>query len=282
MNRRSISCRRDIIETGFRINKKDELVYLTIPCFEKTNLVKHCFTTRLGGVSKGIYSSLNTSKSSGDSLQNVNLNLKIICNEIGVNFLDLVYSKQSHTDNILVIDSNNINSIREKGVCDIDALVTNVPGIPLMMFFADCVPIFVLDPVMKVIGIVHSGWKGTVLRIIQKTLSVMETTYGTKLVNCLIGIGPSIQKDCFEVDNDVASKFEQEFNGYKDFVISKSGSKYYIDLWEINKRMLIESGILPQNITISNMCTKCNKEFFFSHRRDNTKRGSMSAIIELK
>lgn len=268
---------------GFKINEKGSLVYLTIPDFSRIGLVKHCFTTRRGGVSEGQYSSLNTSPFKTDFLVNVYKNLGIVCSSIGIDYRKLIMAKQIHGDNVKVVDNENKGKVlsNNNDIKGFDAMITNKPGIPLITFYADCVPIYILDPMNRAIGLIHSGWRSTVLHIGAKTLSKMKDLYGTKPEECLAAIGPSIEKDCFEVGEDTAEAFRKSFKHCSNIIFSKGNGKYNIDLWECNKEMLIDEGVKPQNITISGLCTKCNEELFFSHRRDEGKTGSLSAIMEL-
>jgi len=268
---------------AFKVNKMDDLIYLTIPQFSNTGIVKHCFTTRQGGVSKGIYASLNTSPYKDEPMEVTNKNLDIICSAIGVDYRKLIMSKQVHGNNVLVVDEKFLKtkSSDEKPNVGYDALITNLPNIPLMTFYADCVPIFLLDPINKAIGLVHSGWRGTALHILEKTIEKMKRLYNTKSEELLAAIGPSIERDCFEVGEDTVEIFKKSFSCHEHIIYKNSRGKYIIDLWAANRRMLIESGVPIDNITESQMCTKCNKELFFSHRRDKGKNGSMSAIMEL-
>lgn len=268
---------------AFKINKIGSLIYLTIPRFSDTGIVKHCFTTRQGGVSKGIYAFLNTSPFKDEPLEVTNRNLDIICSAIGVDYKKLIMSKQVHGDNVLVVDEQFLKkkTSDETSVAGYDALVTNLPSIPLITFFADCVPIFLLDPVNKVIGLVHSGWRGTALHIVEKTVEKMKKLYNTNTKDLLAAIGPSIERDCFEVGEDTVEIFKKSFSYYDRIIYKNNSGNYTIDLWAANRIMLIESGVSTENITESQMCTKCNKDLFFSHRRDKGKNGSMSAIMEL-
>ena len=266
---------------GFKLNKAGSLVYLTIPAFDRTGLVKHCFTTRQGGISSGLYFSLNTSPFKSDCLFNVHKNLEIVCSSIGIDYEKLVMSKQVHGDIIKVVNNKLDGKQLFNNIKGFDAMITNKSGIPLITFYADCVPIYILDPVNRAIGLVHSGWRSTVLHIGAKTLKKMGDLYGTKPEECLAAIGPSIEKDCFEVGEDTAEAFRQSFKDYSSILFQRGNGKYNIDLWACNKEMLIDEGVKPQNITVSELCTKCNKELFFSHRRDNGKTGSLSAIMEL-
>ncbi|MGB7604220.1 MAG: peptidoglycan editing factor PgeF [Lutisporaceae bacterium] len=247
-------------------------------------MVKHCFTTRKGGVSKGIYDSLNTSLVKDDIRQNVIKNLDIVCNAIGIEYRKLVFSDQVHGDKIRVISKADIGKglIMESDIKEVDALITNAPGVPLITFYADCVPVFILDPVNKAVGLVHSGWKGTILKIAVKTIKKMSEVFGTKPEDCLVGIGPSIEMNCFEIKEDAAQLFKQSFKNWELFLKKKDEEHYTADLWYAVKLMLMELGVKETNITISGLCTCCNQDLFFSHRRDKGRTGSLSAIIELK
>ncbi|HYF83260.1 MAG TPA: peptidoglycan editing factor PgeF [Clostridia bacterium] len=247
-------------------------------------MVKHCFTTRVGGVSQGIYNSLNTSLVKEDSEENVRRNLELLCSAIDIDYTRLVHSKQTHEDNIRVVTEEDIG----KGITvssdieNTDGLMTNIPGIPLITFYADCVPLFFLDTKQKAIAVTHSGWKGTVLKIGAKTIKQMAEVYGTMPKDCLVGIGPSIEMDCFEVGPEVAQEFRNASANWAEFIKPFGYDKFKIDLWEINKQMLIEAGVPEENITISGYCTKCNEDLFFSYRRDKGRTGSLSAIMELR
>jgi len=272
------------IKEVFKTVMKDGLAYLTIPAFEKTGMVKHCFTTRIGGVSRGIYNSLNTSDDKEDPVENVHRNLKLVCGAIGIDYRNLVFSDQTHEDNIRIVSIADLGKgiSVPKDIRNTDGLMTNIPGIPLITFYADCVPLFFLDKENKAIAVVHSGWKGTVLKIGAKTIRQMTEVYGTKPGDCLVGIGPSIGPECFEVGQEVADQFAESF-GTRPHIIKPIGNgKYTVDLWEANKLILMEMGVPENNITISGLCTKCREDLFFSYRRDKGRTGSMSAIMELK
>lgn len=257
---------------------------MTIPSFEDAGLVKHCFTTRRGGVSEGIYDNLNTSLIKEDKRENVLENLDRVCTAIGIDYKKLVFSDQVHSDEIRMVTKQDLG----KGVTQasdikmVDALITNEPGVPMITFYADCVPVFILDPVNKAVGLAHSGWKSTTMKIAVKTIQKMGEEYGTRPEDCLIGIGPSIEMKCFEIKEDTAAIFKQSFHYWERFMRKQDEEHYIADLWLAVKLMLMEIGVQEQNITISGLCTCCNEDLFFSHRRDKGRTGSLSAIIELK
>lgn len=269
---------------SFIKNEDKTLVYYTIESFEKTGLVKHGFSTRLGGVSSGDLGSLNLGVKKKDTRENILNNYKIFTNSLGINIENLVLTHQVHKDNILEVGEEDRGKglIKETDIKDTDGFITNKKSVALVTFYADCVPLFFLDPVNEAIGLTHAGWKGTVSRIGEKTLKKMIETYGTDPEEVLIAIGPSIGECCFEVGEEVIKEVEENFNDPKKYFYKKDNGKFMLDLWMINKDQFLEMGVLEENITVSNICTKCNKDIFFSHRGDKGKTGSLAAIMELK
>ena len=265
-------------------NEDEALIYYTIESFEKTGLVKHGFSTRIGGVSGGDLYSLNLGVKKQDTRENVLDNYKIFTKSLGIDIEDLVLSHQVHKDNIREVNEEDRGKglIRETDIEDTDGFITNKRGVALVTFYADCVPIFLLDPVKKAIGLTHAGWKGTVSRIGQKTLEKMIKAYGTDPKDVLIGIGPSIGECCFEVGGEVIEEVKKCFDKAEDYFYKKDNGKFMLDLWAINKDQFLDMGVSVENITVSNICTKCNNDIFFSHRGDNGKTGSLAAIMELK
>lgn len=271
-----------IYSKTLNLNRKGKVLYITFKSFDEFPNIIHSFSTRLGGVSQGIYKSMNLGLNSGDERKNIIRNYKIFSEAIGVNYKDMVLSSQKHGDFIKNIKEEDKgkkvkNPIEEAGV---DGLITNIKGIPLTTFYADCVPLYFYDPIKEVIGIAHSGWKGTVLQIGKEMVMKFLNEYGSKGEDILVGIGPSIGKCCFQVGIDVANEFE---NINIDGVITKDvEDRFKIDLWEANRKILINAGIKEENITITDLCTNCNKETLFSHRGSKGKRGSMIGVIMLK
>lgn len=268
------------------INEKSGLKYITFESFENTGAVNHCVSTRMGGVSQGIYSSLNLSFSRGDSKENVMRNFEIICKVNNMDYKNIVMSSQTHKTNI-----RHVNELdRGKGILyksdieDTDGLITNVPNVVLVTFFADCVPLLFLDPVKKVIALSHAGWRGTVDGIGRKTIEEMASVYGSKPKDILTAIGPSIGKCCFQVDKPVVMEFNEKLEFSSKYIIPDTNfeSKYKIDLWGINYEIMKKAGILPKNISVSGLCTMCNSELLFSHRVMGNERGSLAALMELK
>jgi YfiH family protein len=265
------------------IQRENDLVYVTFPSFNETKLVNHCFSTKLGGVSTGIFESLNLGFNRGDSDENVRKNYEILCKAIGINVRDLVFSDQIHKANICMITEKDKGKgiIKKSDIKGIDGLITNVPKVPLITFYADCVPLFFLDPIQKVVGLAHAGWRGTVKNIAGKMIQRLKNDYKCNPQDILIAIGPSIGACCFEVDDPVANEFKNVFDYTDSIVFPQQNGKFYIDLWEANRQNLLNAGVQMKHITVTDLCTKCNKDIFFSHRGHQGKRGNLAAIIEL-
>ena len=189
--------------------------YLYYPRLEEIDFIKHCFTTRMGGVSEGIFSTLNLSFTRGDDENAVMENYRRLAGEIGCDIGDFVCTDQTHTTNVIRVGKYDRGNgvTRPKPYTDVDGLVTNEPGVVLSTFYADCVPLYFVDPVNKAIGLSHSGWRGTVHRMGQATLEKMAAEFGTKPEDVIAAIGPSICQDCYEVSEDVAEEFAREFGG---------------------------------------------------------------------
>lgn len=260
--------------------------FLIFPKLEKTGLVTHCFSMRPGGVSQGIYKSMNLSFNRGDKETHVRENYRRLAEAAGFSCENLVCSDQTHTTNIRVVTEEDRGKgfTRPKDYTDIDGLVTNVPGLVLVAFYADCVPLFLVDPVHRAIGLSHSGWKGTVGKIGKRTLEAMSREYGTEPKDVLAVIGPSICQDCYEVSEDVIGQFREAFDRkeWEELFYKKENGKYQLDLWRANERIFLEAGLLPERIAVTDVCTCCNPGLLFSHRASKGKRGNLGAFLMLR
>lgn len=267
-------------------NKKDGVLFLTFPSLEKTRLVSHAFSTRVGGVGKGDYATMNFSFTRGDVREDVLENYNRMANALSVEREKMVLSYQTHTTNIRTVTAQDGGKgiLTERDYRDVDGLITNVPGMTLVTFYADCVPLYFLDPIHQAIGLSHSGWRGTVNRMGQVTLDAMNQEYGSKPEDMIACIGPSICMDCYEIGEEVAIEFEQAFdeNYHKDILFNKGNGKYQLDLWKANEIILREAGIPKDNITVTDVCTCCNPELLFSHRKHGERRGNLCAFLSLK
>mgnify|MGYP002537733043 FL=1 len=270
----------------FTIKQTGETPVLQFSIFNQTDMVKHGFSTRLGGVSTGIYASMNLGQSRGDDPEKVQRNYRIIADTIGVSTEWMVCSDQTHTTNVKVVTKEDAGKglLQPKDYQDIDGLITNVPGLCLVTYYADCVPLLFLDLVQKVIASSHSGWRGTVGHMGQKTIQRMQSEFGCRAEHILAAIGPSICQDCYEVSEDVIQQFQQAFpeDMWADLYYRKENGKYQLNLWKANEWILLNSGILPEHLAVTNLCTCCNSDLLFSHRASHGKRGTLAAFLALK
>lgn len=269
--------RQNCIKLG---NSQEKLEYLTFPMLERTGMVRHLFTTRLGGVCKGQFSTMNLSFTRGDEEACVAENYRRIAAVLGCAPEDMVASHQTHTTNIRKVTCRD----RGKGITvsrdyeNIDGLMTDDPGIVLVTYFADCVPLFFLDPVHRAVGLAHSGWRGTAAKMGACMVNAMGESYGSRPEDLYAAIGPSICVNCYEVSEDVAGQFEA-FAG----VVRKGrqSGKYQLDLWEANRQILLGAGVREDRISVTDICTCCNSEYLFSHRASLGRRGNLAAFLAL-
>lgn len=289
-NRTSILRRKNeqeiLQERWFKNEDGSELLLLQYPLLEQTGVVKHCFTTRLGGISEGIFGTMNLSFSRGDEREAVETNFKRLAKALEVDEGNFVFTDQTHTTNVRKVTSEDAGKgiWRERDYRDVDGLITNEPGLVLSTFFADCVPLYFVDPVHRAIGMSHSGWRGTVGRMGAATIAAMQKEYGTRPGELICAVGPSICQDCYEVSEDVAEAFAMEFAGHEAEIMkpgadSPEGKKYQLDLWKANEIVLTEAGVGRENIAVTNICTCCNPKQLFSHRASQGKRGNLGGFL---
>lgn len=266
--------------------QKGEVEFLKFSLLEDTGMVSHGFSTRLGGVSTGDCSSMNLSYARGDAKKAVDENYRRIADAMGFAVDSIVCSDQTHTTNVICVDEKDKGNgiTKPRPYTDVDGLVTNVPGVTLATFYADCVPLYLVDPVQKVIGLSHSGWKGTVGNIGARTVAVMCQNYGSKPEDILTVIGPSICKDCYEVSQDVAEQFQKAYSEdlWNSIMYDKGNGKFQLNLWEACRLNFLGAGILPEHIVMPEICTCCNPEYLFSHRASKGRRGNLAAFLMLK
>ena len=223
---------------------------------------------------------MNISTTRGDDPEAIKENQRRIAAAIGVSPSDFTYTHQTHTTNVAVVGEKD----RGGKFLDTDGMVTDVPGICLVTFYADCVPLFFVDPVHGAIGLSHSGWRGTVGRMGKITLELMEKKYGTDPAQVVAAIGPSICQDCYEVSGDVIERFKGVFDEalWPDLFYEKTDGKYQLNLWRANQIVLTEAGVRKERIAVTNVCTHCNPEILFSHRSTGMARGNLSAFLALR
>lgn len=259
--------------------------YFVFRNLEDTKLVRHGFSTRLGGVSKGHLAEMNLSFTRGDDPECVRENFRRMGAAIGFDPESLVLSQQTHTTNVrLVTEADRGKGYTEPlEYTDVDGMITNVPGLMLATFYADCVPLFFVDPVHHAVGLSHSGWKGTAGRMGAVTIERMKEAFGTEPEHLRAAIGPSICQDCYEVSEDVALIFKKEFRAHADerLLYRKPDHKYQLNLWRANEIVLLEAGIRPEHLAMPGICTCCNPDLLFSHRASGGRRGNMGAFLGL-
>lgn len=270
----------------FNEKQVGEILYLSYPLLEQTGIVTHGFSTRVGGVSEGVCSTMNLSFSRGDKEDAVRENFRRMAKALGVEEDSFVFSHQTHTTNVrkVTLEDKGKGLIRPLDYQDVDGLITDVPGLCLSTFYADCVPLFFVDPVHKAIGLSHSGWRGTVGKIGNVTIQRMKEEYGSNPSDMVAAIGPSICQECYEVSEDVIIEFQKSFakKHWNDLYYKKENGKYQLNLWKANEMILEEAGVLRENIAVTNLCTCCNHEWLFSHRASQGKRGNLAAFLALK
>ncbi|MDK2806930.1 MAG: purine-nucleoside/S-methyl-5-thioadenosine phosphorylase / adenosine deaminase [Thermoanaerobacterium sp.] len=270
------------VNRGFKRNEIDGVVFYTIPAFENTGKVKHLFSTRIGGVSKGQYSSLNLSLTRYDDKEGVYENFRRVCKVLDINYDDMVFSNQVHSDGIrMVTSSDRGKNFGSSDIKNADALMTNERGIPIVTFYADCTPLYFLDPVKNAIALAHAGWRGTVKEIGPKTVEAMVNTYGSNKKDIIAAIGPAIGVCCYEVGKDVVDEVSKLDIDLDKVLIDNGNEKWMLNLEMTNYLELIKCGLKDDNITVSGLCTSCCSDEFYSYRRDKGKTGSMAAFMEL-
>lgn len=268
---------------NLNINKNGDLVYITFPRLEACGCVRHTFSTRLGGVSTGQYSSVNTGFSGGDVFENVEENYRRLCGEVGIDISHLVLSKQTHTNNVKIVTKSDCGTGYTKpSFQDVDGLITNEPGVALVTQYADCTPLLFCDPVKRVCATSHAGWRGTVSQIGKITVEKMTEQFGCDPSDIIAAIGPCICNNCYEVDTPVLNAFAEsgmDITGV--FCEGRDENHFMLNLAQANKNILLSAGIKEENIDVSDICTCCNSKELHSHRATGGKRGNLAAIIEL-
>jgi YfiH family protein len=234
----------------------------------------HGVTTRHGGTSPAPFDSLNLSAHVGDDVERVNENLERVHRALGLERAATVDASQAQADQVAHVTAAQ-RGTRIKGV---DGLITDAPGIPLMLHFADCVPILLYDPAHRAIGIAHAGWRGTVAKVLTNTVNAMHAAFGTESQTLIACIGPSIGPCCYEIGADVRARVETAFPGTTDLLLRRNGTSH-LNLWESNAVQLRALGV--QDIEIAAVCTADHTHDFYSWRRENAMTGRFAALIAL-
>ena len=267
-------------------HEKDGVVYVSFPLLDAEKGFVHGFSTRIGGVSEGDLSSMNLSFTRGDDPERVKENYRRIAAAIGFDEKRLVLTHQTHTNHVRVVTEADAGKgyTKERDYTDVDGLVTNVPNLVLATFYADCVPLFFIDPVHRAIGLSHSGWRGTVHKMGQATLDAMHERFGTEAKDVIAAVGPSICQDCYEVSEDVIDEFRASYEEklWPQLYREKENGKYQLNLWEACRQNLLRTGVLPGRVEVTDLCTCCNPQLFFSHRASHGKRGNLAGFLMIR
>lgn len=267
-------------------NNWNGVPFLEFPLLTETGAVRHGISTREGGVSEGIYRSMNLSFARGDKEEHVIENYRRIGEAIGVSPDRMAASSQTHTTNVREVTEDDIGKgiVRPRDYTDVDGLMTNLPDVCLVTYYADCVPLLFVDPVHRAIASSHSGWRGTVNRMGEITVQAMRRAYGSRPEDIVAAIGPSICQDCYEVSEDVIERFRAAFpeTEWTSLFYGKPDGKFQLNLWRANELILLGAGIKREHLAVTNLCTCCNSELLFSHRASHGKRGNLAAFLALK
>lgn len=251
-------------------------------CYQSENISScHGFTTRLGGVSQGIFAALNFGVRRGDDRNAVLKNYEILGKAVGFDPHKAVGAVQVHSDGIRhVTEADWGKGVYEHTDYEADGLITDVPGTALLVYSADCGTILLEDPVTGAVGACHAGWRGTALGIAGKTAEAMCRAFGCDVKNLRAALGPCIDRCCFETDGDVPAAMRKALGSQAETAIDDHGNgKYHVDLKDVNRMWLERAGVLPEHISTSPLCTACDPERFWSHRRHGDQRGSLAAVI---
>lgn len=271
----------DFNSSVLTLNIKDGVGFLTFDAISGIPFIRHAFSTKIGEGSLTVHP-MDMSFDHDDRAA-VTGNYKLLCRAAGLDYSSLVASSQDHHTFVRVCTSadKGIGIYREKDIQSVDALVTIEPGVTLCTYYADCTPLFFVDTVTHAIGLAHAGWRGTVGRIAEKVVDKMKTSFGTDPADLVCAVGPNISVCCYEVDEPCADEFYALGLESSAFVFPKNGGKYMVDMLECNRQILISSGVKPENITVSDVCTKHNSDLLWSHRATNGDRGLMCAMMRI-
>ncbi len=242
---------------------------------------RHGFTTRFGGVSTGVFESLNLGENRGDDPELVRENFRRMGQALGIDPEAMAFSRQVHGNQVRVVAEGDRRSLFQPVEYEADGLVTNVKGLPIIIFTADCVPVLLHDPMAGVIGAIHCGWRSSVMDILGAAVEKM-VSLGAEPGHIRAAIGPAIDKCCFETGPEVPGAVEKYLNGDTEGLYwPRPGvqGKFFVDLKGANRRRLIQLGLKPESISVSQECTVCRADKYWSHRATKGRRGSQAAVI---
>lgn len=270
---------------GFTEIRTDGMQIIQADIMNVPGIVRHAFTTRPGGFSEGIFSSLNLAVNRGDGRDSVSKNYRKLCGFLETEPSKPVFSSQVHEDGIRsVTTGDSIGDIFSEVRYKADGLITKEPGLPLIIFIADCIPILLMCPKTPAVGAVHAGWRGTALNIAGKAIRKMRDEFGCRPEDMLAAIGPGIGACCFETGTEVPEAIlKLGLDDTEKFIINTDlTGKFRVDLKAVNRAALLKEGLRPENIAVSPECTMCQNDKFWSHRATKGQRGAQAAVIMLK
>ena len=265
----------------FHTQMKNGVTFLTAGALASDG-IRHGFSTRLGGVSPAPWDSLNLDDRRGDDIDNVQENFRRLCSALDMDVRRAVLSRQIHRDDVRLVTAADCG----KGLWvpqdydSADALITDVPGIPLVVFSADCNVILLHDPVCRAVGAAHAGWRGTAAGIVGKTVRAMQDAFGCDPAHIRAAIGPAIGPCCFETDNDVPAALREVLGVEAEPFMTWNGQKWHIDLKAVNALWLQKAGV--RHIDLCGDCTYCRPDLYWSHRKTGLRRGEQAALISLR
>lgn len=257
-------------------HQSNDLAYYTFDALDAFGELIHAVTTRHGGVSAGQWSSLNLTKGTGDDPAAVEENLRRACGALGLCREDLVSPNQRHTANVRRVGAGDRGRIWP----NIDTLITDEPGVPLLLRYADCTPVLIYDPVRRALALVHSGWRGTVQAAGRVAVEALAAEFGSRPADMVAAIGPSIGPCCYEVGDDVTAAVRAAFARPEVLLPAPNGGRRHFDLWAANRHWLAEAGV--GRIEVAELCTACRTDEFYSYRRDRGKTGHFGAVMALR
>jgi len=268
----------------FVTHTQNGLVYLTSSLLDGCTQIAHGFSTRVGGVSAPPYDTLNLGVSRGDESACVRENYARFCGALGVETRRVTLSQQTHSANVRRVAEADagMGLWRRRAYREVDALITDVPELPLTVFSADCGTLLLWDPAGRSVGAVHAGWRGCAAGIAERTVSDMVRFYGADPARLLAAVGPCIGPCCFETDSDVPEAMRAALGAEAEPYLSRRGRKWHVDLAGLNRLWLLRSGVLPEHIDLCGLCTACRPELFWSHRKMGDARGAQAAMIAVK
>ncbi len=253
-------------------HRVNSLAYYTFESLD--DKVTHAISTRHGGVSPAPFDTLNLSVTAGDAPSNVNSNVKLLHEALALDIPATVTASQAQADKIAIVDASH----RGMWIQNVDALITNQRHLPLLLRYADCVPILLHDPTHRAIAIVHAGWRGTAAQVVAKSIRAMQQAFGTRTQDVIACIGPSIGPCCYAIGQDVISQIRTAFSN-ADSLLTKQNGSTHLDLWQANAMQLLELGV--EQIEIAKICTADHTDEFYSWRAENKNTGRFGAIIAL-